>query len=130
MGSAQRKDCDRRKALAALDRIIARLIQNGAARSIRQAVVFALYADINARMQTQALTLSPNQIATMDSLELFTEDEFDINRPWERFRQKILARCKSRGRSRAVRIEPDAGEAISVARAGHAWRGSTAALFC
>ncbi len=58
--------------------------------TIKQAVVFAVYVDINARMQTQALTVSPNQIATMDQSELFTEDEFDINRPWEHFRQKIL----------------------------------------
>lgn len=58
--------------------------------SIKQAVVFAVYVDINAKMQTQAMTISPQQIASMDQSELFTEDEFDINRPWEHFRQKTL----------------------------------------
>ncbi len=57
--------------------------------SIKQAVVFAVYIDINARMQTQAMILSP-QTMTMNEPELFTEQEFDINRPWEHFRQKIL----------------------------------------
>ena len=57
--------------------------------SIKQAVVFAVYVDINARMQTQALLLSPH-ITTMNEPELFTEDEFDINRPWEHLKQKIL----------------------------------------
>ncbi len=58
-------------------------------KSVKQAVVFAAYVDINARMQTQAMTLSP-QIMTMNEPELFTEDEFDINRPWEHLRQKTL----------------------------------------
>jgi ribulose-5-phosphate 4-epimerase/fuculose-1-phosphate aldolase len=57
--------------------------------SIRQAVVYAAYVDINARAQTQAMAVSP-QIVTMDEPELFTEDEFDINRPWEHLRQKML----------------------------------------
>jgi HCOMODA/2-hydroxy-3-carboxy-muconic semialdehyde decarboxylase len=57
--------------------------------SIKQAVVFADYIDINARMQTQAMMLSP-QIVTLNEPELFTEAEFDINRPWEHLRQKIL----------------------------------------
>ncbi len=58
-------------------------------KSIKQAVVFAVYIDINAKMQTQALYLSKN-VKTMNTPELFTEDEFDINRPWEHFRQKTL----------------------------------------
>lgn len=58
-------------------------------KSVKQAVVFAVYVDINARMQTQSMTLSP-QITTMNEPELFTEEEFDINRPWEHLRQKIL----------------------------------------
>ena len=57
--------------------------------SIKQAVVYAAYVDINARMQTQALLLS-RDIVTMDEPELFRPDEFDINRPWEHFRQKTL----------------------------------------
>jgi HCOMODA/2-hydroxy-3-carboxy-muconic semialdehyde decarboxylase len=57
--------------------------------SVRQAVVYAAYVDINARMQTQALLLS-RDIVPLDQPELFTPEEFDINRPWEHFRQKTL----------------------------------------
>jgi hypothetical protein len=45
--------------------------------------------DINARMQTQALLLS-RDIVTMNEPELFKPEEFDINRPWEHLKQKIL----------------------------------------
>jgi HCOMODA/2-hydroxy-3-carboxy-muconic semialdehyde decarboxylase len=57
--------------------------------SVKQAVVYAVYIDINARMQAAALALSPH-IVTMDGPELFDPSEFDINRPWENFRQKLL----------------------------------------
>jgi HCOMODA/2-hydroxy-3-carboxy-muconic semialdehyde decarboxylase len=57
--------------------------------SVKQAVVYAAYVEINARMQTQALLLSPD-IVTLDQPELFTPEEFDINRPWEHLRQKTL----------------------------------------
>jgi ribulose-5-phosphate 4-epimerase/fuculose-1-phosphate aldolase len=57
--------------------------------SIKQAVVYAVYVDINARMQMQALALSPD-IVIMDAPELFDPAEFDINRPWENYRQKLL----------------------------------------
>jgi ribulose-5-phosphate 4-epimerase/fuculose-1-phosphate aldolase len=57
--------------------------------SIKQAVVYAVYIDINARMQTQAMLLSKRPV-TMNASELFTEAEFDINRPWEYLKQKIL----------------------------------------
>jgi HCOMODA/2-hydroxy-3-carboxy-muconic semialdehyde decarboxylase len=57
--------------------------------SVKQAVVYAAYIDINARMQTQALLLS-RDIVTLDQPELFTPAEFDINRPWEHLRQKTL----------------------------------------
>jgi HCOMODA/2-hydroxy-3-carboxy-muconic semialdehyde decarboxylase len=57
--------------------------------SVKQAVVYAAYIDINARMQTQALLLS-HDIVTLDAPELFTPEEFDINRPWEHLRQKTL----------------------------------------
>ena len=60
-----------------------------AGSSVRQAVVYAAYVDINARMQTQALLLS-RDIVTMNQPELFTPEEFDINRPWEHLRQKTL----------------------------------------
>ena len=57
--------------------------------SVKQAVVYAAYVDINARMQTQALLLS-HDIVTMNQPELFTPEEFDINRPWEHLKQKTL----------------------------------------
>jgi len=57
--------------------------------SVKQAVVYAAYVDINARMQTQALSLS-RDIVTLDQPELFTPEEFDINRPWEHLKQKTL----------------------------------------
>ena len=60
-----------------------------AGRSVKQAVVYAAYIDINARMQLQAMLVSP-EVVTMDQSELFNEDEFDINRPWEHLRQKML----------------------------------------
>jgi ribulose-5-phosphate 4-epimerase/fuculose-1-phosphate aldolase len=58
--------------------------------SVRQAAVFAAYTDINARMQAQALQIDRN-IVVMDEPELFEPWEFDINRPWENFRQKLLS---------------------------------------
>jgi ribulose-5-phosphate 4-epimerase/fuculose-1-phosphate aldolase len=58
--------------------------------SVRQAAVFAAYTDINARMQAQALQIDRN-IVVMDGPELFGPSEFDINRPWENFRQKLLS---------------------------------------
>jgi ribulose-5-phosphate 4-epimerase/fuculose-1-phosphate aldolase len=57
--------------------------------SVKQATVFAAYTDINARMQAQAMQLDSN-IVVMDEPELFGPSEFDINRPWENFRQKLL----------------------------------------
>ena len=57
--------------------------------SVKQAVVYAAYVDVNARMQTEALALS-RDIVTLDEPELFTPEEFDINRPWEHLKQKIL----------------------------------------
>ena len=57
--------------------------------SVKQATVHSAYVNINARMQMQALALSPD-VVTMTEPELFTPDEFDINRPWEHFKQKTL----------------------------------------
>jgi ribulose-5-phosphate 4-epimerase/fuculose-1-phosphate aldolase len=57
--------------------------------SVKQATVYAAYVDINARMQMQAMLLSQNIVAMIDA-ELFTPDEFDINRPWEHLKQKTL----------------------------------------
>jgi ribulose-5-phosphate 4-epimerase/fuculose-1-phosphate aldolase len=57
--------------------------------SVKQATVYSAYVNINARMQMQAMLLSANLI-TLNEAELFTPDEFDINRPWEHFKQKML----------------------------------------
>ncbi|NKJ49311.1 hypothetical protein CIC12_21770 [Burkholderia sp. SG-MS1] len=57
--------------------------------SVKQAVVFAVYVDVDARMQTQAMLLS-HDIVTMDSAELFGEKEFDINRPYEYMLSKTM----------------------------------------
>jgi HCOMODA/2-hydroxy-3-carboxy-muconic semialdehyde decarboxylase len=57
--------------------------------SVKQAVVFAAYVDIDARMQTQALALA-HDIVTLDEPERFGPAEFDINRPWEHLRLKTL----------------------------------------
>jgi ribulose-5-phosphate 4-epimerase/fuculose-1-phosphate aldolase len=57
--------------------------------SVKQATVYAVYADINARMQAAALALR-DKIVVMNEPELFDPSEFDINRPWEHFRQKII----------------------------------------
>jgi hypothetical protein len=53
-------------------------------------VVFAAYTDINAHIQMQALQLNA-KIVVLDEPEMFGPDEFDINRPWENFRQKLLS---------------------------------------
>jgi ribulose-5-phosphate 4-epimerase/fuculose-1-phosphate aldolase len=58
--------------------------------SIKHATVNAAYVDINARMQMQAMLLSPGTVVAMNVAELFTPAEFDINRPWEHFKQKML----------------------------------------
>lgn len=58
--------------------------------SVKQATIFAAYTDINARMQAQALQID-RHIVAMDEPELFEPWEFDINRPWENFRQKLLS---------------------------------------
>jgi HCOMODA/2-hydroxy-3-carboxy-muconic semialdehyde decarboxylase len=58
-------------------------------RSVKQATVYAVYADINARMQAAALALRTS-IVVMNEPELFDPSEFDINRPWEHFRQKLI----------------------------------------
>ncbi len=63
--------------------------------SVRQAAVFAAYTDINARMQAQALQIDRN-IAVMDKPELYEPWEFDNNRPWENFRQKLLSESARR----------------------------------
>jgi ribulose-5-phosphate 4-epimerase/fuculose-1-phosphate aldolase len=57
--------------------------------SVKEATVYAVYTDVNARMQAAALAFN-RSIVVMNEPELFGPSEFDINRPWEHFRQKLL----------------------------------------
>jgi len=57
--------------------------------SVKQATVYAVYVDINARMQAAALALK-SPIVLMNEPELFDPSEFDINRPWEHLRGKVI----------------------------------------
>jgi HCOMODA/2-hydroxy-3-carboxy-muconic semialdehyde decarboxylase len=57
--------------------------------SVKQATVYAVYTDIDARMQAAALALN-GKIVSMNEPELLDPSEFDISRPWENFKQKIL----------------------------------------
>jgi len=58
--------------------------------SVKQATVRAVYTDINALMQYQALQLSP-EITCMDHAELLQNatENFDADRPWENFRRRL-----------------------------------------
>lgn len=58
--------------------------------TVKQATVFAVYTDINARMQMQALQMG-GKVNSLDTPELFGPGEFDTNRPWEHYRQKLLS---------------------------------------
>jgi len=57
--------------------------------SVKQATVYAVYIDINARMQMAASALG-STMTVMDEPEQFSPAEFDINRPWENFKQKLF----------------------------------------
>jgi HCOMODA/2-hydroxy-3-carboxy-muconic semialdehyde decarboxylase len=57
--------------------------------SVKQATVYAVYTDVNARMQAASLVLN-GKIVVMDEQELLDPCDFDISRPWENFRQKLL----------------------------------------
>jgi ribulose-5-phosphate 4-epimerase/fuculose-1-phosphate aldolase len=57
--------------------------------SVKEATIYAVYADINARMQAAALALK-SPIVLMNEPELFDPSEFDINRPWEHLRGKVI----------------------------------------
>lgn len=56
--------------------------------SVKQAVVYACYIDVNARMQMQAMALG--KVIPLDEAEMFSPRDFDINRPWQNFLQKML----------------------------------------
>jgi HCOMODA/2-hydroxy-3-carboxy-muconic semialdehyde decarboxylase len=68
--------------------------------SIKQASVFAIYTEINARVQLQALSLG-REIMTLDEAEQFGPADFDINRPWEHYRLKSAGEAAKRSVDRA-----------------------------
>src|SRR5262249_49776038 len=68
--------------------------------SVKQATVYAVYIDINARMQAAALALK-SPIVVMNERELFDPSEFDINRPWEHLRGKVIDADARRNTDRA-----------------------------
>jgi ribulose-5-phosphate 4-epimerase/fuculose-1-phosphate aldolase len=61
-------------------------------RSVREATVRTLYTHINAQAQSAALALSP-QITVLDDAELETNaaENFDADRPWQNYRQRLPA---------------------------------------
>lgn len=68
--------------------------------SVKQATIFAIYTEINARVQLQALSINRN-IVSLDEPEQFGPEEFDINRPWEHYRQKLLSESARRSIERS-----------------------------
>ena len=84
--------------------------------SVKQATVYAVYVDINARMQAAALALNPS-IVFMNEPELFDPSEFDINRPWEHYRQKIVGAEELKNmRSDSIRPRADSGPIRPIGR--------------
>lgn len=58
--------------------------------SVKRATVRAVYTEINARVQLEAMRLS-NSINSMDQTELDynTVENFDVDRPWDNFKRKL-----------------------------------------
>jgi HCOMODA/2-hydroxy-3-carboxy-muconic semialdehyde decarboxylase len=61
-------------------------------RSVREATVRTIYTHINAQAQSAALALSP-KITVLDDAELATNaaENFDADRPWQNYRQRLPA---------------------------------------
>jgi hypothetical protein len=64
-------------------------------RSVKEATVRTLYINIDARAQAAARSMGANLVA-LDEAELATSarENFDADRPWENYRQRML---KSQG---------------------------------
>jgi len=56
--------------------------------SIVHATVYAIYTEINAKLQMQALQMT-SRIETLDEPELFEPNMFDVNRPWQHYRSRL-----------------------------------------
>lgn len=68
--------------------------------SVKRATVRAVYTEINAQVQLQAMRLG-GEINPMDEVELAynTVENFDVERPWDNFKRKLdEARHAMRGR--------------------------------
>jgi HCOMODA/2-hydroxy-3-carboxy-muconic semialdehyde decarboxylase len=61
------------------------------ADSVKRATVRAIYTEINARVQLEAMRLNAN-ITSMDAAELAynTIENFDVDRPWDNFKRKLM----------------------------------------
>src|SRR6185503_1192882 len=56
--------------------------------SIVHATVYAIYTELNAKLQMQALQMA-GHIETLDEPELFEPSGFDVNRPWQHYRSRL-----------------------------------------
>ena len=58
--------------------------------SVKQAVVRAIYVTLNARVQSEAMRLSPT-ITAMDDAEIAynAKENFDVDRPWANFKRRF-----------------------------------------
>jgi HCOMODA/2-hydroxy-3-carboxy-muconic semialdehyde decarboxylase len=56
--------------------------------SIVHATVYAIYTEINAKLQMHALQIS-ERIIPLDEPELFDPSGFDVNRPWQHYRSRL-----------------------------------------
>ncbi len=67
--------------------------------TVKQAVVRAIYVSLNARVQAEAMKLSPNIIA-LDDAELAhnAKENFDVDRPWANFKRRLTEGYYARGR--------------------------------
>jgi len=68
------------------------------ADSVKRAAVRAIYTEINARVQLEAMRLS-NTITAMDAAEIAynTIENFDVERPWDNFKRKLEEAKRLRG---------------------------------
>ena len=66
--------------------------------SVRRATVRAVYTEINARVQLEAMRLG-GTITPMDEAELAynTIENFDVERPWDNFHRKLMEARRQRG---------------------------------
>lgn len=68
-------------------------------RSLKTAVAHAIYAEFNAQIQLNAMTLSKS-VTYLNDMEAANVAEFNdrsVERPWEMWKAKTLSRSKNRG---------------------------------